>query len=484
MKLDYHNAMKHLHITTLLALTLLFILGSCLNDDEKYADYDDTAVISFVLQQMNAYVHTTNSQGEDSVFRAYVDGPKVPIYIDNVNNEIYNVDSLPASTDIEHVVVELATKNNCYALWRSLTEEKLLYHSSTDSLDFSVPRELYVFTTSGDYYRVYTVRIVKHQQDGDMFHWRKQATNNTFAALKGMKAASNGHTIFLAGTDGQTTTLYATSADDATAWHTVATNLPEQAWQTLLVHQGKPHLNDQQGNLYVVESNDDYATAATRTYNTNSLATLIATDNQYLYALATQGGIVRTTQPGNYTSWSIEALDDDAVFLPTSHITATHIPLRTTDDAGRIVIVGNRAPETYPADTCATLWARMTGSAEVTAGTTWMHYTGQGPIYRLPRLYNISTIAYGTDILALGGTPMGNTQTRALTNFYRSIDGGISWHKDTRIDMPTDMECSHTVFALTTDYNNYIWLICGQSGQIWKGRLNRMAWTEHQKEFR
>ncbi len=477
--------MLHRYQVMALAAFLTISFTACLNDDdEKYADYDDTAVTAFVLQQMNAFVHTTNSQGEDSVFKAYVDGTKVPIYIDQLNNKIYNVDSLPASTDIEHVLVALSTKNNCYAMWRSLTEDRLLYHSSEDSLDFSVPRELYVFTTSGKYYRKYDVVISKHKQEGDLFHWRGLGANPTFAALKGMRAAANEQTLFVAGTDGSNTTLYSSPANDGKTWQPIVTGLPQQAWQTLVVHQGKPHLADGGGNLYVVESNDNYASATMQTYSTGNVYRLLASDVAHLYGMNADGDLMRTATADSYQNWTTETLDDDRSLLPTQHISATHIALRTTDNSGRLVIVGNYNDGAFASDSTASIWSRLTGSADLSADNTWMRYTGQHATYSLPRMFNLCTVAYGEDILALGGQPIAPAKTPALKGFFRSIDGGISWKQDTRISLPQKMNSSKTVFALTVDANNYIWLFCGESGEIWRGRLNRMAWTEHQKEFR
>ena len=476
--------MTHKALLTLTALILTLTFSACWNDDEKYADYDDTAVISFQLQQMNAYVHTTGSDGKDSVFRAYVDGTKVPIYIDHINYKIYNVDSLPVGTDMEHIVVELSTKNKCYAMWRSLEEDRLLYHSSEDSLDFSVPRELYVFTTDGEFFRKYDVNITKHQQEGDNFYWKNLGTNTTFAALTGMRAVSEGNMVYLAGSNGSNTQLYYSDINDGANWTLSSISMPASAWQTMLMHNGKPHLTDGNGTLYVVNLDANGTPTGMTSHTVSGLKTIIASDNEHLYGINTEGNIMRTALPDSYNNWTDETLDDDKAWLPVQHITSTHMPLVTDNTAGKLIVVGNRDVAAFPADTAAVIWGKMIGSAEITAGGTWMHYVGQSSSYCLPHLYNLCTIPYGKDIVALGGQPIGNTKTPALSSFFRSIDGGVSWRKDTRISMPKDFQSSATVFAMTVDSNNYIWLICGESGQIWKGRLNRMAWTEHQKEFK
>lgn len=477
--------MIHKSLLAILAVALSFSFASCLNDDDdKYADYDDTAVISFQLQQMNAYVHTTTSEGKDSVFRAYVDGTKVPIYIDHINNKIYNVDSLPVGTDMEHIVVELSTKNRCYAMWRSLEEDRLLYHSSEDSLDFSVPRELYVFTTDGKYYRTYNVNITKHQQQGDNFYWKKVGEVATLGTLTGMRAASEGDVVYLAGTTGSNTLLYHTGIDDGVNWTLSNITLPATAWQTMQMHNGKPHFTDGNGTLYVVNVDNGGIPTGVVSHSVSGLHALIASDNDHLYGVNNAGQIVRTLTTESYSIWTTEKLDDEKTWLPVQHITSTHMPLAISSTGGKLVVVGNRDIITFPNDTAAIVWSKITGSEEQFAGGAWMHYTGTNAKYSLPRMFNMCTIAYGNDIIALGGQPLGNTQTKALSTFFRSMDGGLSWQNDTRISIPSGLKCSTTVFALTTDNNKYIWLICGESGEVWKGRLNRMAWKEQQKEFK
>ena len=36
---------------------------------------------------------------------------------------------------------------------------------------------------------------------------------------------------------------------------------------------------------------------------------------------------------------------------------------------------------------------------------------------------------------------------------------------------------------MATDDDNFIWVVCGGTGQVWRGRLNRMGWTDGQTSF-
>ena len=92
---------------------------------------------------------------------------------------------------------------------------------------------------------------------------------------------------------------------------------------------------------------------------------------------------------------------------------------------------------------------------------------------------------YAAQIFAKTGGPLDDA-LRSMTqdyidSFYYSQDGGITW-KTPDYTLPTDMNSSN-VFTATVDSQNFIWIICGQSGEIWRGRLNRMGWTKEQNEF-
>lgn len=59
-----------------------------------------------------------------------------------------------------------------------------------------------------------------------------------------------------------------------------------------------------------------------------------------------------------------------------------------------------------------------------------------------------------------------------------SYDKGITWQNDSLITQPIGFKCADASFALVADNNNCIWLICGVSGQVWKGHINKVAWKE------
>lgn len=165
--------MKRHYMLPMVAFCVLMLCTSCLKgNDGDDTLYNDTAVSAFSLGTLNRYLHTTSSTGQDSIYMTTIVGSNYRFTIDQVGHRIYNPDSLPVGTDVEHVICNLTTYNNGIAFFESLTSpDSMRYYSSTDSVDFSVPRKLRVYAYSSPNYVTYTVNVNVHKQDGDEFNW-------------------------------------------------------------------------------------------------------------------------------------------------------------------------------------------------------------------------------------------------------------------------------------------------------------------------
>ena len=56
-----------------------------------------------------------------------------------------------------------------------------------------------------------------------------------------------------------------------------------------------------------------------------------------------------------------------------------------------------------------------------------------------------------------------------------NCDNGITWKKNKYYQLPNDFDTSTTRYAATSDGVN-IWLFGGVNGEVWRGRLNKLAW--------
>lgn len=165
-------------LLSLIAVLLTCLLpASCLkNDDEiDLTQYNDLFVSSVAFGSMPRYLHTTASDGSDSIFKTTVSAASLyPLSIDHLSNTIYNADSLPLGVDAAKIIFStFNTSQGTLAIEKPGTEEDTLYTTS-DSIDFSNgPRKFKLYGLDGTSRRTYTVDVRIHREATDSLTWRK-----------------------------------------------------------------------------------------------------------------------------------------------------------------------------------------------------------------------------------------------------------------------------------------------------------------------
>ena len=213
--------MKSKTINIAVLLAALFSLVSCLDtNDGDYVYTDDSAVTAFSVTSAKKAVHVRASNGADSVYYTTATLTAYKFVIDQQRCVIYNPDSLPYGVDPTKLLVSANSLNSGSLVLKSMTSDSLSYFSTTDSLDFSKPRELQVYSLSGAAVRKYEVRVNVHQEPADKFNWTKLPNPTAFTSANGVKSfvvttASGTTRRFLLASDGTTTTVYRADGDDA-----------------------------------------------------------------------------------------------------------------------------------------------------------------------------------------------------------------------------------------------------------------------------
>lgn len=455
-------------------------LTSCLGDGKTYEYTNDVAITNFSLGTLNQYFHKIKADGKDSVYKRTLNGSSYSFNIDHAKCEIWNSDSLPMEVDITKVVSTISTKNAANIGYKSLKSDSMFTYNSKDSLDFSEPREFYIYNSIGSAYRVYKIRVNVHKEHGDSCVWTQVAAGNSqIAALKNMKALSLENNIYVFGNEGETAKVYTSEITDGLNWAELATTpaLSADACKNVLL-KNKDFFCLSDGKLLT----------STDALNWNevsepNLKSLVAATTAHIYGISNDGKMMSSADDGK--TWVEEELDTDASFLPTEDLSYVCHAVRTNEGMDKVVLIGNRSLETYPNDKTSMVWTKIDEYKNPIRNHAWSFVTqGTENKYKASRAKNWQLVDYDyPNIKAIRGDVYGSEISTSLSKVYNTSDEGITWLDDNVMKIPSELSADSDSFAMTTDKNNSVWIVCGGTGQVWKARINRLVWEKEQDCF-
>ena len=179
----------------------------------------------------------------------------------------------------------------------------------------------------------------------------------------------------------------------------------------------------------------------------------------------------------------VQYIVGDAANLPSQDFSLACLPLDTDDEAEYVIMTGNRDVAACPDDSVAMVWNKVEEYSDGSQPHSWM-YCNERNNHELPRLSNLTVVAYGDVLLAVGGRGQGTSTAAAFSQAYVSEDNGLTWHKNGSYYLPEGFTNGGSdVFALAVDDDDYMWLVAGGTGDVWRGRLNRLGWEDWQTSF-
>jgi len=439
-----------------------FSFSSCLDKSEESTEAtNDCAITNMVIGLLQRVVHTKGSAGQDTSYVTTLYGSTYPMYIDQIKREIYNPDSLPLGTKVKSVIFSSITSDGSVA-YRTVEGHDTLY-SSTDSLDFTNPRLFTCYAYSGLAKKTYRVHVNAHKLDPEVFVWKNLFVSNDLLGATKQKAFIKDDNIFVFVELAEKSFLLKTAVGDGVHWEKFEIS-------------GKSPLNVNgiqlyKGNFYgisngsVLISNDgvNWENAATSESRLNDF--VCASDAQ-LFAIG-NGGLYSSYDG---LTWEKDSLDDSSDYLPSKNFASIYTPMSFNANFINIFLAGTNSSGE------AVLWKKTIDETGANHDV-WSYYAATDEIsYPLPALNSCSMINYDDRILFLG------CKNDTVSLFYKSEDSGRSW-------MPSKegyihpMNMSATNVSCVVDKDNYIWIFCGGSGQIWRGRINRLSFVSNQTAF-
>lgn len=459
-----------------LLMSIALILSSCVSDNETEVTlYNDIAITAFQITGANTERHTLSSTGEDSVVIVSDETLSYyPFSIDHVKGEIFNPDSMPAGTDASKMLCSFNTKNNGVVFISNILNDSVKFLVTTDSTDFRVPRYLHVYSSDNSVSRKYRVTVNIHKDRPNVFRWTRKADNGVFALFKGMRALVLGDRIMVLGSDGNATAVYSTGLTDGDTWTPTGAVLGADVYNNVAVRGDSLFVLD--GGMLRVSADGgetfaDIASAA-------GITRLLGCSTAELYAFGGDGSIMVSSDGGR--TWAHDAEDTDngagQLTTPSQDIAYSCTPFAYSDSTDYVVVAGNRPAADYPDDSRAVVIRKIAEHAGGSRPGRWISLCDNASYYGLPRLSGLNVIGYDGNLLAVGLGGIGACTEEPLSRIYESRDGGITWKAGTTYTMPDGIDTAATSLAATSDRNGNIWLICGGTGQVWRGRLSSFGW--------
>lgn len=444
---------KILLVWAILAAMGCWMLAGCNTDDDTYTpEADGDCIVTAV--RMGGLVgvrHTLSSTGADSTYLITVQGTFYPMSIDNVNGRIYNADSLPVGTDASRVTFSLFNASGVATIRSLVTGEDSIF-SPKDSTDFTRPRQMTVYAANGSGKRTYTVEVRVHKEEADTFRWNKVgAGDDRLAALAHPRLMAKDGRLLAFGLLQGNPALLAADLSAPGAWGSTdlsATGIDPSSVQLM------------GGRLYALAGNGLVSSDNGQTWTCVETAfvpqALVAAGSNRLYALA--GGRLYASPDG--TDWTEEPADEPALF-PTAGFAACHTASPVDKLTENLLLTG-RGPAG------PVVWKKVTDLTEHEHfAWTYLPSDPTDP-YPCPDLQDATLAAYD------GGAAMAGRLPDGACALYVSRDLGRTWKPD-EIRLPS--AAAGTGCAVAADDEGYLWLLFNGTGEVWKGRYNRLGWA-------
>lgn len=450
--------MKRKFFAFIALITATLSLSSCLSSDETTVEYThDTAITAFSLGSLDRYTKT--KAGKDTLLKANVTGSDYKFYIDQAQRLIYNVDSLPCGVRDTAILATISSKNNSPILLMDInkTDSVAAYYSSSDSINFSKPRFIRVYSSDYSAYAQYKVTVNVHKELPYEFKWHELAQNNSWLAeFSDLKAVACGDYIYVFGKTADGTKVLKSAINNGSAWSsiTMKVSLSSDAYQSAVALDGK---------LYISDAGKVYASADAATWTEVSenadVKQLIGASSKNLYAYNTAAGISVSKDKG--VSWEQEKLDTDKAYLPTQNISMNVAGVLSAKDVENVMLLGTR--DKVLKDTVATTWLRTVDYANEDGQWNYLEIENNKS-GKMPWLDQVITCAADTGFVALGSNG----------KWYKSQDAGLTWKQDAMVALPAKFATDEGRFAFCRDNQHYYWII--RNGYVWRGRFNIDGW--------
>ena len=436
------------------------VITSCLDSENLvYETNYKSSITAFSFDSIITYYPSVTEEGKDTTLSKYVVGSDYPFIIDQIRGKIYPADSLPVGTDVSKVVVNIQSEG--YYVFVEAGENDTIWADS-DSLDFTNPIQFKVLSEMNTFGQIYTAQIDVHQQDPDIMSWTRLVNLGT--DIKAPKAVYAKENIFVfTEKDSQVAVTSTTNGKEWTSLQNI--DIPIKAdYTTAMEWTGKIYMLADKA-LYVSENGINW----TKVETGQTFSALLASCKNKMVGIDSDNHYIESDNATNWKKHLVMPVD-----FPKAPFTSVSYALTTNANMERIVLMGHN---TIEKDTTNVVWSQIDNENE------WVAMTYKNNKELCPKFENPTIIHYNKKLYAFGGPAKDGTNLQAFKQFYSSKDNGISWEPVTKnLLFPKEFaalyEQAEGNYSCIVDKNNFIWIIWSNTGEVWRGRINKMGFIK------
>lgn len=451
------NLSKFLIIIAVATSSLVF--HSCMSSDSSTSvEISNNCAIT----RMTLGTLTRTVYGADTSYNISVAGNAYPMYIDQINQKIYNRDSLPINTDIRKILFS-SVSNDGTLTYKNDNDRDTLF-STSDTIDFTSPRYFTCFSTDQTQSRTYEVKINVHNSDPNKFSWA--TTSETPLAFENITLQKmfilNGNVTIVAIKQGIPTLIEAPLSTPNNVTTSPINNLDNLNPSAVFLFKNQLCYVDN-GTLKTSDNGTNWQVQTTDITPT----CIVATTETELYAIA-NGELYYTS---NLTNWQKDTAADNLNQFPTSDIVSTMSPMTFNTNFQYLLVCGkNNDGENI-------VWRKIIDTKGInTEPWTILPPSDEGR-HLYPSKEQPVLLTYNSNGLLHLGIKGNN-----ISEIIKSVDGGRCWTAISTDNTPV-LPAETTSFSACVDSDNNIWIAIAPSGKMLRGRLNQLSYDNDPTVF-
>ncbi|KAA6320867.1 hypothetical protein EZS27_029417 [termite gut metagenome] len=441
----YNKQIIRMRIRSLLVIASVFLASwgvvSCLDLEEDVFEYSsDDTIHAFAL---------------DTVY-----GVNYAFTIDQIKGKIFNRDSMPVGAD---TIINKILITKLEIMGYVLTGDSLL--DTSDSLDLSKtmekPLQLKIVAPDGEYTKEYEVEVRVHRQEPDSLVWTKMTSSFSTTDIPAGRPKpiilDNKIFVYTPTLKGKVYWALLSKGDE---WKDeVVIGLPDNAdLGSMLTLKNRLYVVTADDKVLVSE--DGLSWNEDERLNGQGVESLIGSFPNVIVGIKhdAEGKKFFTVSP-DLSEWKWEVGDAVSSLFPIDNFSFT--VYKTKTGIWKAFMTGDVGDETKPVS--LTPWFSLDGLRWTAAEAPVS--SDEVVSYSCPYMQQPSIMRYDDKFYAFGD---------GFDAFYVSKEG-ITWSEVKKLVLfPEDFK-GRSDYSVVIDKDNYIWVVWGEAGEVWRGRMNKFG---------